>query len=390
LVIVIRYFGSKQSIIIGLSFQVAQLAAYAFCSQPWLIWFSGLLAAVSSIGYPAISAYISNHSHSDQQGVSQGMVTGILCLPSFLTFLLQSNFIPNQGIRGLCNGIGPAMFGIIFWLFKVNLNENQASSSSDPNNPKPSYASTHFLPGPPFLFGSILALSAIFVTWLIPSNYKPQSILLTSSTSSSASSNPSSSNSSTKQNKDSTIVKLGNSSISYNRNSSTSSLTTPLISNRLNESNLSNSNTNTVKNNINNNINALMFDTDEMIVSDLITYKNLQEKEGLLGSSSSNNNNDDENFEENNLNDNLLLLSPVINYNSNSLSNTTSPSMNNNSMGILNPSFQSGSTLNLTNITNNNNPTKQSLAANLSNLGIAQAASSLLQAPNIKFKTNVD
>ena len=27
------------------------------------------------------------------------------------------------GIRGLCNGLGPAMFGLIFYLFHVDLNE---------------------------------------------------------------------------------------------------------------------------------------------------------------------------------------------------------------------------------------------------------------------------
>lgn len=127
MIILIRYFGSKQSIIIGLSFQVLQLAAYGFAAQPWLIWFSGFLAAVSSIGYPAISAYISNHSHADQQGVSQGMVTGI---------------------RGLCNGIGPALYGFIFWIFRVNLNESSSSNHNIPDSggndstPKVSYAST--------------------------------------------------------------------------------------------------------------------------------------------------------------------------------------------------------------------------------------------------------
>jgi hypothetical protein len=28
------------------------------------------------------------------------------------------------GMRGLCNGLGPAMFGIIFYLFHVDLNED--------------------------------------------------------------------------------------------------------------------------------------------------------------------------------------------------------------------------------------------------------------------------
>ena len=99
------------------------MAAYGFAAQQWLIWFAGLLAAISSIGYPAISAFISNKSPAEQQGVSQGMVTGI---------------------RGLCNGIGPAMYGFIFWIFNVNLNESQSQggSSVPSDGPKPTYAST--------------------------------------------------------------------------------------------------------------------------------------------------------------------------------------------------------------------------------------------------------
>jgi hypothetical protein len=62
------------------------------------------------------------------------------------------------------------------------------------------------LPGPPFLFGAVLALFAIFVTWMIPSNHKSP-ILLTQ-----------------KSNKDRTVVKIGNSTATYNRTSSSSSL----------------------------------------------------------------------------------------------------------------------------------------------------------------------
>jgi len=38
-------------------------------------------------------------------GLAQGMVTGM---------------------RGLCNGLGPAVFGLIFYLFHVDLNEDEA------------------------------------------------------------------------------------------------------------------------------------------------------------------------------------------------------------------------------------------------------------------------
>lgn len=34
------------------------------------------------------------------------------------------------GIRGLCNGLGPALFGFIFYLFHVDLNETTDVSGS--------------------------------------------------------------------------------------------------------------------------------------------------------------------------------------------------------------------------------------------------------------------
>lgn len=44
-------------------------------------------------------------------GVAQGVVTGI---------------------RGLCNGLGPALFGFIFFLFDVDLNDEDSKSNIMP------------------------------------------------------------------------------------------------------------------------------------------------------------------------------------------------------------------------------------------------------------------
>ena len=131
-----------------------------------------MLAAISSITYPAISAFISNHASADSQGIAQGMVTGI---------------------RGLCNGIGPALYGLIFWIFHVDLNESSASNIStnmsnhqttsdevwnffnfnitifENNAGKKTFIFKRLIPGPPFLFGSILALAGLIITLLLPS-----------------------------------------------------------------------------------------------------------------------------------------------------------------------------------------------------------------------------
>lgn len=195
LVLLIKWFGRKKSIIIGLAFQVVQLTLYGFAAQSWLIWFSGFLAAMSSIGYPAISAYISNQSHADQQGISQGMVTGI---------------------RGLCNGIGPALYGFVFWIFRIKFNEEDSTPDKNTHltkSPvKETYASTHFLPGPPFLFGAVLALLAMLVTCLITENkYKQLSVT----------------NQRNHKDKENTLVQIGNTTSTYNRSSSASLKTLP-------------------------------------------------------------------------------------------------------------------------------------------------------------------
>ncbi|KAI3380447.1 hypothetical protein SNEBB_001673 [Seison nebaliae] len=106
-----KYFGYRRTLFVGLIFQIVQLAWYGVSSQAWIIWLAGAMAAMSSIVYPAISAYVSAHSTEDQQGFAQGMITGI---------------------RGLCNGLGPALYGFIFYLFRFNLNANSISNTYAP------------------------------------------------------------------------------------------------------------------------------------------------------------------------------------------------------------------------------------------------------------------
>lgn len=82
-------------------------ASLVFVSR--MMWAAGCLAAMSQITYPAISTYVSTHMDADQQGVGQGIVTGI---------------------RGLCTGLGPALYGFVFYMFDVDLNENEAKLHS--------------------------------------------------------------------------------------------------------------------------------------------------------------------------------------------------------------------------------------------------------------------
>ncbi|NXT83310.1 MF14A protein, partial [Zapornia atra] len=66
--ILMRSIGNKNTILLGLGFQILQLAWYGFGSQPWMMWAAGAVAAMSSITFPAISAMVSRNADPDQQG----------------------------------------------------------------------------------------------------------------------------------------------------------------------------------------------------------------------------------------------------------------------------------------------------------------------------------
>ncbi|XP_062849777.1 MFSD14 family MFS transporter isoform X2 [Trichomycterus rosablanca] len=148
--VLMRSIGNKNTILLGLGFQILQLAWYGFGSQPWMMWAAGAIAAMSSITFPAISAIVSRNADPDQQGVVQGMITGI---------------------RGLCNGLGPALYGFVFYLFHVELNDVDAAEGvgkgTKPNMANPTDESA-IIPGPPFLFGACSVLLSLLVALFIP------------------------------------------------------------------------------------------------------------------------------------------------------------------------------------------------------------------------------
>ncbi|XP_050185417.1 hippocampus abundant transcript-like protein 1 isoform X2 [Myiozetetes cayanensis] len=152
--ILMRSIGNKNTVLLGLGFQILQLAWYGFGSQPWMMWAAGAIAAMSSITFPAISALVSQNAEADQQGVVQGIITGI---------------------RGLCNGLGPALYGFIFFLFHVELNELLPDQTSGKKAVQAPIDKGAIVPGPPFLVGACVVLLSLLVALFIPENSKASS-----------------------------------------------------------------------------------------------------------------------------------------------------------------------------------------------------------------------
>ncbi|XP_030624495.1 hippocampus abundant transcript 1 protein isoform X1 [Chanos chanos] len=145
--LLMRTIGNKNTVLLGLGFQLFQLAWYGFGSEPWMMWAAGTVAAMSSITFPAVSALVSHCTDHGQQGAVQGMITGI---------------------RGLCNGLGPAFFGFIFFLFNVELNEIDLVGSGQNAD---SASEKSVIPGPPFLFGACSVVLALIVAVFIPEHH---------------------------------------------------------------------------------------------------------------------------------------------------------------------------------------------------------------------------
>ncbi|OXB83642.1 UNVERIFIED_CONTAM: hypothetical protein H355_015290 [Colinus virginianus] len=76
------------------------------------------------------------------------------------------------GIRGLCNGLGPALYGFIFFLFHVELNELSPDQTSEKKAMLDPADETAIVPGPPFVVGACIVLLAFLVALYIPKHNK--------------------------------------------------------------------------------------------------------------------------------------------------------------------------------------------------------------------------
>ncbi|XP_002026866.2 hippocampus abundant transcript 1 protein [Drosophila persimilis] len=127
----IRALGAKRVILVGLGMNMLQLLLYSFGTEKWIMWTAGLVAALGSMSFPALSAYACIYYDSKSQGVVQDMI---------------------NAMSSLCNSLGPGVFGIIFYLADMDQDHPVAA---------------------PFLFGAICLLIAILVAIFMPLSQEP-------------------------------------------------------------------------------------------------------------------------------------------------------------------------------------------------------------------------
>jgi MFS family permease len=181
LLMITKTFGPKHTITIGLCFQFLQLIWYGLGTQTWVMWTAGILAAMSQLSYPSISSFVSLQTDKDLQGTVQGVLTGI---------------------RGLCQGFGPALFGFIFYMFNMDLTEDSDATGHigvGPQFPMPNIRPQPFdhimipnrnesivekptfninlIPGPPFLLGALMVFFGILVNMTLPSSLTGKKLL---------------------------------------------------------------------------------------------------------------------------------------------------------------------------------------------------------------------
>ncbi|KAM7369375.1 hypothetical protein PAMP_013647 [Pampus punctatissimus] len=119
----------------------------------------GILSIVAQddVGSRCSSGDVLHHLPSSLcSGVVQGMITGI---------------------RGLCNGLGPALYGFVFFLFNVELNTMDPIQEDFNIDPLPLHSPTEraLIPGPPFLLGACTVVVAFLVALFIPEKPSPSS-----------------------------------------------------------------------------------------------------------------------------------------------------------------------------------------------------------------------
>ncbi|EDV52530.2 LOW QUALITY PROTEIN: uncharacterized protein Dere_GG16122 [Drosophila erecta] len=128
---IINILGGKWSIRLGLLLLLSQLLFLGFGTHHWMYWLSGIFAAFATIIFTACNAVASIYASPENQGAVLGIISGIECLSE---------------------GLGPALFGVLFFIFQDDAENNLKVKSPIPM---------------PFVISDIAVFVAVVLTFLI-------------------------------------------------------------------------------------------------------------------------------------------------------------------------------------------------------------------------------
>ncbi|KAH8300390.1 hypothetical protein KR018_002607, partial [Drosophila ironensis] len=92
-----RMLGAKWSIRLGLLLMLLELLVFGYGSSHWSLWLASILSSTSTIIHPLCSTVASLYAGSE----NHGSVLGVL-----------------SAIDSLCDGLGPAVFGVLFYFYR--------------------------------------------------------------------------------------------------------------------------------------------------------------------------------------------------------------------------------------------------------------------------------
>ncbi|RXM94353.1 Hippocampus abundant transcript 1 protein [Acipenser ruthenus] len=155
-------WGRKSFLLVTVFFTCAPIPLMRI--SPW--WYFAMISVsgIFSVTFSVIFAYVADITEHHERSTAYGLVIGFssvtiaefIAVVGILSIIAQDDvgswsdcsnvqyYIPCSvvqgmvtGIRGLCNGLGPALYGFIFFLFHVELSElGTIETTQDPNKLK--------------------------------------------------------------------------------------------------------------------------------------------------------------------------------------------------------------------------------------------------------------
>ncbi len=81
---VIKRFGERRTILMGLAVSCISFALYGLSSQGWMMLATIVFASLGGVAFPAIQSFIAGRVRPEEQGATQGALTSLQSLASIV------------------------------------------------------------------------------------------------------------------------------------------------------------------------------------------------------------------------------------------------------------------------------------------------------------------